>query len=611
LAFAGWQLSQRPEAPEPTRKQPNSAEGKCYKEPAPQFDSSAAPALVDITDRVGLDFKHVVGPLGTYYMPESIGAGGALFDYDGDGRLDIYLVNCGRSPRGVGEFPAGTRIENRLYRQTKSGRFEDVTAASGLGDTGYGAGCAVGDVDNDGDLDVYVVNYGPDRLYQNDGNGTFTDVTAAAGIRNPDWGTCAAFFDYDRDGWLDLVVVNYTADPTYDHSVACGFLHGLVSYCGPHKFSPTIDRLFHNEGLQVDKSGRAVVRFREVTKSAGLASAPTYGMGVVCGDFNGDGWPDVFVANDGAPNRLWINREGHSFRDGATIAGVAINGAGRAEAGMGVAVGDVNDDGRFDLVVSHLSLETTTLYLSAGAGMFEDATKAYGVGPPTMSRTGWGIALVDLDHDGRLDLPMVNGLVVPCHSGFPFHGEDKFQVRADVIDDPVAYWRDYADRNVLLMGGERGRFNDFTLRGGDFCTAVASGRALITGDIDNDGDVDLLVTNCGGRARLYRNDFPKKGHWLSVRAVDPRRRRDALGAEITVVAGGRTFRRLAAPVSSYLASNDMRGHFGLGEAARYERIVVRWPDGPVDAAVEVFPGGAADRFVVLQRGAGRPDKDRP
>ena len=567
--------------------------------------------FTDISAEAGIDFQHVVGPLGTYFMPESVGAGGALFDFDGDGRLDVYLVNSGRTPEAPGELPPATRVENRLFRQTEQGQFVDVTETSGLGDTGYGMGCAVGDVDNDGHPDVYVTNYGADRLYRNLGDGTFADVTDQAGIRNEEWGTSAAFFDYDRDGWLDLVVVNYTRDPTYGHLVGCGFRKGLVSYCGPHKFLPTIDRLFRNEGLQTDESGSRSVRFRDVTAEAGLDQAETFGFGVVCADFTADGWPDIFVANDGAPNHLWVNQQNGRFTEEGVPRGVAYNAIGAAEAGMGVAVGDVDFDERPDLVVTHLSKETTTLYVNDADGYFRDDTDRSGLGPPTYLGTGWGAALVDLNHDGYLDLPLVNGLVIPCHSGFPFHGEDTFQVRRDTVTDPEAYWRDYADLNVLLMGAEGARFRDISDTGGDFCAGADSGRSLIYGDVDSDGDIDLLVTNCGGPARLYRNDFAREGHWLSLRIVDEQLQRDAYGAEVRVRAGGRVHYRLASPASSYLASNDPRVHVGLGPADHFDEIVITWPDGPVETATEVFPGGKADQAVTIRRGAGRALKANP
>lgn len=588
----------------------DSASGiACFNGQPAIIEAKHTPSLVDVTSSWGLVFQHVVGPLGTYYMPESIGIGGSLFDYDGDGRLDLFLVQSGRSPEADGDFPFGTKLGSRLFRQTENETFEDLTQISGLAGSGYGVGCAVGDIDNDGHPDLYVTRYSQDSLYLNNADGTFKDVTPQSGITENDWGTCAAFFDYNRDGWLDLIVVNYTADPQYGHSVACGFQQGLVSYCGPHKFQPTVDRLFRNDGPQIDSNGRSSVRFTDVTDAAGLGAVTTFGFGVVCADINADGWPDIFVANDGAANRLWINQQNGTFVEEAMQRGCAMNGDGAAEAGMGVAMGDVNHDGQQDLIVTHLSGEKATLYLATSDGNFEDASRISGIIEPTRHHTGWGTGLIDLNHDGELDCVVVNGLVIPCHSRFPPHGEDQFQVRHDVIRDPVAYWRDYADQNTLLIGRGNGVFNDATAHAGDFCANVASGRALIHGDIDNDGDIDLVVTNCGGRAKLYRNDFPKSGNWLMVRAFDPDRHRDALGAEITLRTNGKRYRANVNPASSYLASNDVRVHFGLGENNSYDEIVVKWPDGAVEAAIEVFDGGLSNRLITLERGTGRSLRD--
>jgi enediyne biosynthesis protein E4 len=590
----------KPEIPTWAQPQPDRAPDECDPPQAPSV--SAGPGyFTDITDEVGIDFQHVVGPLGTYFMPESVGAGGGLFDYDNDGDLDLFLVNGGKSPKASSEFPPGTRLGNRLFRQEASGKFADVTDESGLGATDFGIGCAIGDIDNDGYLDVYVTNYGPDRMFRNNGNGTFSDITDATGIDNPDWGTGAVFFDYDRDGRLDLFVVNYTSDPIYGHSVACGFYHGRVSYCGPLKFQPTVDRLFHNDGPIADANGIAV-RFTDVTEAAGLAAAPTWGFGAISADFNRDGWPDMYVANDAGMNRLWINQRDGTFREEGGIRGCAYNEQGTPEGSMGLALGDLDGDRDFDLVVSNLATEGASVFRNEGDGIFTETSRAAVVARPTQPHTGWGAALIDLDHDGDLDLPLVHGRVVPCERGFAPHGEETFVARNDKIADPVAYWREYADLNLLLINNGRGQFDDRTALGGDFAGAIGSGRAMIYGDIDNDGDLDLVVTNCGGRARIYRNDVPKLGRWLQVRLIDKQAQLNAYGAEVTVNAGDRQLCRVMNPADSYLASNDLRLHFGLGEVERIDSITVRWPD----TTEEVFPASATNQLVVLIRGTGSP-----
>ena len=583
----------------------NIPEYDCLKENETRPVRGDTGALRDVTDEWKVHFQHEVGPLGTWFMPESIGAGAAILDYNQDGLMDLYFVNCGRSPKSPTDFPHGTRTENRLFRQTEHGVFEDATAESGLGDRGYGAGVAVGDLDNDGLPDVFIANYGQDSLYRNTGQGTFENITDSLGRTESDWGVAGAFFDYDRDGWLDMLVVNYTEDPLYEHSVACGFQHGLVSYCGPHKFQPTVDRLYHNETGLTDPSARSI-RFRDVTEESGLTSAKTFGFSAVCTDLTGDGWPDAFVANDGAANRLWVNRQDGTFAEEAQQRGIAVNTVGAMEAGMGVALGDVNFDLHPDIVVTHLSGETTTLYIADSAGGFVDQTPGSGLDVSSRKHTGWGAALVDLDHDGFLDLPLVNGLVVPCHSGFPFHGEDEFQERREPIRDSAKYWKAYVDENKLLMGRSGIQFREEQPLGGDFAAALSSGRGLTVGDIDNDGDFDLVVTNCGGTARCYRNDFQKSGHWLMVRVETGEPGRDALGASVVVsLPEGRKLCGYCVPQTSYLASNDPRIHFGLGNVTQIENIIVEWPDGPVESATEQFPGGDVDQIRVLKRGSGQ------
>jgi hypothetical protein len=528
------------------------------------------PWFQDVTDRVGLRFRHDAGPLGDYFMPQIMGSGAALFDFDGDGRLDIYLLQNG-GPKGA---------TNRLYRQRPDGTFEDVSEGSGLDFAGYSMGVAIGDVNNDGWPDVLVTGYKGIRLFLNNGNGTFTDVTAESGLDVSLWSVSASFVDYDRDGWLDLVVVNYVDyDPTHECSTA-----GQKDYCGPNVFKGTVTKLFHNRGVE----GARTVRFQDVTEPSGLARKVGPGLGVACADFDGDGWPDIFVANDGQPNHLWINQHDGTFREEAATRNLAYNSLGMSAGNMGIALGDINGDGLFDVFVTHLTEETNTLWQQGPRGLFEDRTAAAGLAASRWRGTGFGTVLADLNHDGALDLAVVNGRVM---RGLGPGGDDL---------DP--FWRVYAERNQLFVNDGTGRFRDLS-PADPFCQRAEVSRGLACGDLDGDGALDLLVTTVAGPAHLYHNVAPKEGHWLMVRALDPARKRDAYGAVVTMNAGGS--RRVGAvlPGQSYLCSNDPRVHFGLGPAEHVDSIRVRWPDG--DSAEEVFPGGAADRLVELRRGEGK------
>jgi hypothetical protein len=532
--------------------------------------------FVDVTDASGLNFVHDAGPLGRYFMPEMVGSGAAFFDFDNDGRLDIYLVQNG------GPESSST---NRLFHQEPDGRFTDVSTGSGLDVKGYGMGVAVGDINNDGWPDVFVTEYGRARLFLNNGNGTFTDITKDAGLDSVLWGTSACFVDYDRDGWLDLVVVNYV---TYDPSRWCADPDGRQEYCGPSAFNGTVTRLYRNLGAAAGSK----VRFQDVTLESGLGQQPGPGLGVFCADFNGDRWPDIFVSNDGKPNHLWINQRNGTFKEEGVERGLALNCLGRAEANMGVAIGDVNGDGFFDLFVTHLTDETNTLWAQGPRGIFQDRTAAVGLANPRWRGTGFGTVLVDFDHDGALDLGVVNGRVK----------------RAKIVDAPAdvkatnpSYWQVYAERNQLFGNDGTGRFRDLSSQNAAFCGRAAVCRGLACADFDNDGAMDLLVTAVAGPARLYRNVAPRRGHWLLVRALEPGLRRDAYGAEVTVQAGGRRWMRWINPGYSYLCSNDPRAHFGLGQADRVETIEVVWPDG----SEETFPGCPADQLVVLRKGEGR------
>jgi hypothetical protein len=530
----------------------------------------AAPAwFEDVTDAVGLNFTHDCGPTGTYFMPQSTLGGAALFDADGDGRLDILLLQGAGPNTGVG---------NRLYLQTPDGKFRDASAGSGLDFDGYNFGVAIGDVDNDGRPDVLITQFRGARLFHNEGGGKFRDITAEAGINNPHWGMSAAFVDYDRDGRLDLVIVNYL---DYDVSWTCNGTDGLREYCGPRTFPGTIPRLFRNLGPGDGK----VVRFADVTVQAGLTTRAAPGLGVYAADLTGDGWPDLFITNDGTPNHLWVNQRDGTFKNQAMSRGIALTGNGLPFANMGIAVADYDGDGLLDLFVTHLGTETHTLWQQGPVGLFRDRTQESRVVRTAWRGTGFGAVAADFDRDGWPDIAYVNGRVL----------RDRVIPEAKRLP---AFWQPYAERNQLLRNTGKGQFEDVSEAQPVFCGHANMGRGLCLGDFDNDGRPDLLVIGLGDRARLYRNVAPG-GHWLGVRVIDPGRgKRDLLGTEVRVIAGGRTWVQVAQSAHSYLCASDPRPLFGLGGATAYDRIEVTWPDGTREA----FPGGPADRWLVLTPG---------
>lgn len=535
------------------------------------------PIFADGTAEMKVDFLHQTDPRTKYFMPSSVGSGAALFDFDGDGLLDLYLLqNAGP------DSPA----KHTLYRLKQDQTYENVSEGSGLDLAGYGMGLAAGDLNNDGRVDLLLTEYGRTRLFRNDTSNAkpkFQEVTTEAGIDNPFWGTSTAFVDFDRDGWLDIVIVNYV---NYDPSRWCADGGGRQEFCGPDAFAGRPTKLYRNLGAGSDGQ----MRFEDVTVASGLAAKPGPGLGVLCADFDGDRWPDLFIANDGQANHLWINEHNGRFREEGVLRGIALNAMGKAEANMGTAFGDVNGDGLADMFVTHLTEETHTLWRQEPRGFFLDYTAASKLIGVTSRSTGFGTAMADVDNDGDLDLVVVNGRVTRATK--ESQGSSKV---------PNAFWRPYAEPNQLLLNDGTGTFVNASSDNPALCGAPAVSRGLAIADLNDDGGLDLVVTRVDQSPLICRNVMPARGHWLRVKAIDPQQHRDAFGAEVTVKLGEKRQVRLVQPSYSFLCSNDPRAHFGLGLAANYDEVEVVWPDG----SSERFAGGAADRQITLERGAGQ------
>ncbi|MGH9340539.1 MAG: CRTAC1 family protein [Acidobacteriota bacterium] len=561
------------------------------------------PIFREVAAEAGLEFQHFNGSSGEFFVPEIMGPGVALLDYDGDGDLDVYLTQ-GRSLTVAARMTeqerktvqdqktaleseprlsaSGHRLFRNLLKEEGRLRFTDVTEKAGLGHQGYGMGAAVGDYDNDGDPDLYVTNFGSNVLYRNNGDGTFSDVTREAGVDDPRWSTSAAFLDYDRDGDLDLFVTNYI-----NFSVAanrtCYDPAGARDYCNPSVYSPVPDRLFRNEGAG---------QFSEATEAAGITLAYGPGLGVVCADFNADGWTDIYVANDGTANLLWINQGNGTFDEQGLLSGSAYNGNGMAEGSMGVSAGDFDNDGDEDLFMTHLNQEKNTLYLNRGQGVFHDASREFDLAAPSFAYTGFGTQWFDFDSDGYLDLFVANGAVTILE-----------QLRAQPFP--------YHQKNQLFRNLEGKGFQDITAAAGLALELSEVSRGAAFGDIDNDGDIDILVTNNNGPARLLLNESAQK-HWLSVRLEGTQDNRLGIGARVGILRRSVSSQRSAVsgqrPViwrrahtdGSYLSAGDIRVHFGLGTDADLEGVVVQWPNGQSEVWTDVQP----DSFLTLKQGTG-------
>jgi hypothetical protein len=526
------------------------------------------PQFVDVARQSGLVFHHINGASADKHLPETMGSGGLFFDYDDDGWMDALLVDGG----SIADPALDRRARHRLFHNRGDGTFADVTDRSGIRHTAYGMGACAGDYDGDGRVDLYITGYGGNTLYRNTGDGTFADVTATARVGAARWSTSCAFADLDRDGDLDLWVVNYV-DADRRHSPYCGDARrGVRFYCHPLEFDPLPSTVYRNDGGGV---------FTDVSAASGVGALRSNGLGVVIVDDDGDGWPDVFVANDTMPNFLFHNAGRMRFTENGLASGMAVAADGKARAGMGIDAGDYDGDGALDLVITNLDFEMHTLARGRDGGLFAYASPESGIGFPTLPFVGFGVAFLDADNDAQLDIAVATG---------------------HILDNAPAFRRGstYAQRQLLFRNTTGRRFVEIGRSAGPGFATETVGRGLAAGDVDNDGDLDLLITANGRDAELLRSDAAGRGHALLVRLRGSGANRDAVGARVMVTAAARTQFRDIKAGSSYLSQNDPRAHFGLGAATRADRIEVRWPSGRSDTVA----GVAADQIVTIEEGRG-------
>ena len=508
--------------------------------------------FVDLTASSGVRFEHVASHTSKKYLPETMGSGVALFDYDNDGRLDIFLVNgaplADPTPKGTIPEKTSPKHWNRLFHQKSDGTFEDVTEKAGLQGAGYGMGVAVGDYDNDGFEDLYVTAYGGNKLYHNNGDGTFTDVTAQAGVEGGGWSTSAAWVDLDNDGLLDLVVLRYLQWDFDD--IWCGeHKEGFRAYCHPDTFKPIPPLVYHNNG-----GGR----FTEIGQKTGLA-IPGKGLGIAIADYDGDGHIDLFVANDSMPEFLFHNKGDGTFEEKGLLAQVAVDEDGRTYAGMGVDFEDFNNDGLPDLVVDNLANQMYAVYQNAGDGTFTYTTRGSGMGRMSMLHSGWGLRLLDYDNDGWKDLLIAQG-----------HDLDTID-----LTNPQLHYRE----PMLLARNTGHGFVDVSAASGSIFHEAWAGRGMATGDLDNDGRIDAVVSTNDGPAHVIRNETKTDNHWLTLKLVGHKSNRDGIGAAVKIVTSKGAQCATVTTASSYLSSSDKRVHFGLGADAVARTLEIRWPSG--------------------------------
>ena len=543
--------------------------------------------FVEQAAAAGIDFVHFNGMSGEYYYPEIMAPGVGLFDFDNDGDLDLYLVQSQMLGKGKtikdALFPPKGPLKDRLYRNDltvgadgkRTLHFTDVTEQAGINIQTYGMGVAAADVDNDGFVDIYRTGLTEGVLLHNNGNGTFTDITAKSGTANKGgWGVSAAFVDIDRDGWLDLFVGNYLLY-SVEGDIDCLSVTGQHDYCPPNSYRPQPSKLYRNKGDGT---------FVDITKTALVGGAYGPALGVSTADFDNDGWMDIYVGNDGMPNQLWINQKNGTFKDMAFLNGAAVNGQGNSEASMGVDAGDYDNDGDEDIFITNWLAQMNILYQNQGNAVFEDRKAASGLGAPSLAKTGFGTAWLDFDNDSWLDLMTLNGSVSMIEA--QARAKDPFPLKM---------------LNQLFRNLGNGRFEDVSARGGEPFKLLDVSRGAAFGDIDNDGDEDVVVGTANGPTRLFINNVGNKNHWLGLRLIGVGGR-DMIGARVSIVRpSGPTIWRRSRSDGSYASANDPRVLVGLGTSTAPVTVRVQWPDGKM----EEWADQAIDRWTTLKQGSGK------